>query len=141
MPRWQNENWGLDLVSELCYNGTERISLFMPKPIPLCHPDKTYHAKGLCKSCYYKAWIDKHGMHSYRARSLARQAIYKALQEMQAGACAICYEKSKKLWWDHSHRTGKDRGLLCPRCNLAITKLEDNRNWASAALAYLLKYE
>lgn len=36
----------------------------------------------------------------------------------QRGKCAIC-KKKPKPWFcvDHNHKTGKVRGLLCPRCN------------------------
>src|SRR5690348_10360154 len=52
---------------------------------------------------------------------------YKALEEAQAGVCAICgnpetrYNAKMKaiqpLSVDHNHKTGKVRGLLCAHCN------------------------
>lgn len=44
---------------------------------------------------------------------------YDALLALQGGKCAICRTKPKKkrLAIDHDHGTGKNRGLLCGRCN------------------------
>lgn len=53
----------------------------------------------------------------------------------QNGVCAICRSKetakhqnrkTKRLSVDHSHKTGKIRGLLCAACNLAVGLVNDN---------------
>lgn len=41
-----------------------------------------------------------------------------AIEEWQAGRCAICSSKAR-LVTDHDHSTGLVRGLLCHRCNTA----------------------
>ena len=38
---------------------------------------------------------------------------------------------------DHNHETGKTRGLVCHRCNLAIGNMEENPAWFRAAADYL----
>jgi hypothetical protein len=48
---------------------------------------------------------------------------YARLLAAQHGVCAICEEPPKPgtiLYVDHSHATGKVRGLLCPACNIAV---------------------
>ena len=63
---------------------------------------------------------------------------YDRLFAHQRGACAICGKRSAKtLCVDHCHATGKVRGLLCQRCNLALGHLNDSPTLVSAALAYL----
>jgi len=56
--------------------------------------------------------------------------IYEFLMVQQDSKCAICGIDSKKLKRslspDHCHNTGKLRGLLCGRCNLAIGLLDDD---------------
>jgi len=51
----------------------------------------------------------------------------------QEGRCAVCVEQ-RKLCVDHDHETGRVRGLLCRRCNLAMQALDTN---LARALAYL----
>lgn len=53
--------------------------------------------------------------------------------EFQSGRCAICREpqtvqragKVIRLNIDHCHKTGRNRSLLCTRCNLLLGGLED----------------
>ena len=50
--------------------------------------------------------------------------VYNQLFNKQSGRCAICgihqNDINKKLAVDHNHLTGKVRGLLCSKCNMAI---------------------
>ena len=39
------------------------------------------------------------------------------------GHCTLC-GKRKKLYIDHCHETGRVRGLLCNKCNLALAGYE-----------------
>lgn len=54
----------------------------------------------------------------------------------QRGLCVIC-KKPKKLFVDHSHKTGKVRGLLCPHCNSALGFFDDSVSILKRALRYL----
>ena len=70
---------------------------------------------------------------------------YIARWHAQAGLCAICARPEtamrggvlKMLAVDHDHATGRVRGLLCFRFNMALGFLDDNRERLSAAQAYL----
>lgn len=53
---------------------------------------------------------------------------YKVLLDAQQGCCATCggTNAGKQLDVDHDHVTGKVRGLLCRRCNLALGHAQDS---------------
>jgi len=48
-------------------------------------------------------------------------ADYDLMFASQKGGCAIC-GRTQKQWLsvDHDHASGRVRGLLCTRCNLAL---------------------
>jgi hypothetical protein len=59
---------------------------------------------------------------------------------IQNNACAICLKEfTAEPHVDHSHETGKVRGLLCFQCNTGIGKLEDNPINILQAALYLLR--
>lgn len=85
--------------------------------------------------------------HRLRAMGLTLEDYYAAV-EAQGGACAICAEipplskhGMSSLRPDHCHATGKPRGLLCNRCNLALGHLRDDPARARAAALYLEQWE
>jgi len=72
---------------------------------------------------------------------------YYELLEKQNGLCGICGEKftdsktknaDTKLCIDHCHSTGRVRGLLCRKCNLALQVVE-NTLFVQKAISYLGK--
>lgn len=67
---------------------------------------------------------------------------YVELIYSQRNKCKIC-EKSangKTLSIDHSHVTGKVRGLLCNNCNTAIGLFKEDINVMLNAIKYLQEY-
>jgi hypothetical protein len=74
----------------------------------------------------------------------------------QAESCAICgkhwtaCKKAKHsrydavflqhLYVDHCHASGKVRGLLCNKCNLAIAMLDEQLERFDAAKNYLMRH-
>jgi hypothetical protein len=71
---------------------------------------------------------------------------YEYLFKKQNGLCAICgFKEDRKhrngktfsLAVDHNHITGKIRGLLCSRCNMAIGGLRDSVEIIEKALMYI----
>lgn len=71
---------------------------------------------------------------------------YEDILKRQNGVCAICKEESSSdnsnyLVVDHSHDSGKVRGLLCDRCNRAIGSLRDNPIILQNAISYLTNLE
>lgn len=57
-------------------------------------------------------------------------------REIQKGKCKICNVKTK-LHCDHDHVTGKYRGAICNKCNVAIAFMNDDIGVLKAAIQYL----
>jgi hypothetical protein len=63
---------------------------------------------------------------------------YNSMFIKQGGKCAICFEMQEgSLDVDHCHTTGKVRGLLCRKCNLAIGFIKDRKDLAIRISEYL----
>jgi hypothetical protein len=66
---------------------------------------------------------------------------YASMLAKQCDVCAICHRpesgKRKYLCVDHNHETGQVRGLLCPSCNIALGKFQDDPIRLSRAIQYL----
>lgn len=109
-----------------------------------------------CARAYYREWSQRN-IDSVRERKRAYQAsrpqeqrqdhhrkhrygmapgTFAAMRDAQGGACAICGREPKRLVVDHSHKTGRVRGLLCDRCNIGLHLLE-TPDILSSAQAYL----
>lgn len=67
------------------------------------------------------------------------QADLALLNEHAGGRCQIC-GVNKPLHVDHSHHTGKVRGMLCFTCNSALGKFKDDPHLLMAAARYLRKH-
>jgi hypothetical protein len=61
---------------------------------------------------------------------------FDTLLASQGGGCAIC-GKPDVDHVDHDHVTGRVRGILCFRCNVAIGQMDDDCDRLAAAMAYL----
>jgi len=67
---------------------------------------------------------------------------YKEILDRQKGLCAICQKeykprKNRSLAVDHSHHTGKIRGLLCNVCNRGLGYFRDDISVLENAISYL----
>lgn len=64
---------------------------------------------------------------------------YNDLLSKQDNKCAICKVDSedRHLDVDHSHDTGKIRGLLCRMCNVALGHMKDSVEIIQNAIVYL----
>src|ERR1017187_3363122 len=72
---------------------------------------------------------------------------YNQLFANQNGVCAICGKPEttvnrkgappRRLSVDHSHATGKVRGLLCRGCNQGIGNFQEDEQRMSLAIQYL----
>lgn len=62
-----------------------------------------------------------------------------AMEERQAGKCAICGETPRRLVVDHCHKKGHVRGLLCDECNRGLGAFKEDVLIFTKALEYLDK--
>jgi len=112
-----------------------------------------------CKKCQIKMARDYQAKNldslrrNRRKENLKRFGLsseaYDELLSSQNGVCAICKGHEprhrsdgtrKPLCVDHSHATGKVRGLLCSKCNTAIGLLQDDAQIVANAAAYLIDH-
>ena len=75
---------------------------------------------------------------------------YTKMYENQGGACEVCrspmslykgHTTFPVAHVDHSHSTGKVRGLLCPKCNKGAGHFEDNIDLMYRIAEYLSKHK
>lgn len=96
-----------------------------------------------CSSCGMGAYKRARNNASRRLRILKTYGIglreYKALIAAANGTCGICGPSDRQLVLDHDHRTGRVRGVLCNRCNLALGGFDDDAERLRVALSYLAR--
>jgi len=134
----------------------------LEKPIEDFWKDSTRNGLGgisrRCKQCscsfsrkQYHAQPDKksfnHTNH-LRSRFGLKKEEYVRLLQAQNGVCCICGQREtakscgriRNLCVDHDHKTGKVRGLLCDRCNIALGCVKDNILLLYRCIDYLRKF-
>jgi hypothetical protein len=105
--------------------------------------------KAKCKSCDILRVRKRHQDNPERTKNNDLKRLYgitlneytQMLTE-QNNQCAVCHTtdpggKHKKFMVDHCHTTGKVRGLLCKRCNIALGEVNDNIGTLQAMVEYL----
>lgn len=66
---------------------------------------------------------------------------FRLIVKKQNGKCPICKRKdNKNLSIDHDHFTGKLRGVICNRCNMALGNVQDSPKILKALINYLEKH-
>lgn len=101
-------------------------------------PERQAYMKEYLKE-YYQNNRDKYWR--YRGITIDPQ-VYDQMSVDQNNRCAICFREEKKgkaLAADHDHQSGRIRGLLCYKCNLAIGLLGDDPEIVLQASVYLRK--
>lgn len=95
-----------------------------------------------CKPCWYAGRGPRpNNAEARRSGNLRRRYgltpdDVSAMLAAQGGRCAICKEPPKRKVVDHDHATGRPRGILCHRCNVALAHVE-NLDFRRKALRYL----
>jgi hypothetical protein len=82
-----------------------------------------------------KKSISNRKSHLKRKYGLTLEAFAELLAS-QGGGCAICGRTDADNV-DHDHATGRVRGILCFKCNVAIGLVDEDPDRAHAAAAYL----
>lgn len=112
----------------------------------------THGRKNHCKGCTNsknKIQREKNRDRVLEVRELSRvKRLYGLTPEMYAEVrtitkCAICNSEETrdgKLAIDHCHSTGKFRGMLCHKCNMALGLFGDDIEVMSNAIEYLKQH-
>lgn len=83
---------------------------------------------------------DPEKMRAY-AREYYFWAQYRITPEQRANliakGCEICGKKSKNIFIDHEHESGKMRGALCANCNSGLGHFMEDADLLLAAIKYL----
>lgn len=98
-----------------------------------------FFANGVCDFCgrsytrtsprnKYCEFCVKNGNRYLITRFGINNEIFEEAKRAQNNACAICKISFSltKVYVDHDHKTGKFRGLLCNRCNVALGYVESS---------------
>ena len=106
------------------------------------HPEKRATALQRARD-FYRTRPDKRLEYRLKVYGITVEQ-YKAALAAQNHSCAICKRKesgSTKRTWnvDHDHATKKFRGVLCPKCNIALSHFRDNPAIIFSAFLYILK--
>ena len=104
-------------------------------------------SKGICVNCAVRPVSKPHVccdicLEKKRINSMRKKIDPKYYQSeliKQKGKCSICGKEMVRVIIDHDHKTGKIRGLLCDKCNVALGFWKDDINTLHKAIEYLEK--
>lgn len=113
----------------------------------LC-PSKRDGLSSRCKECRLKHERPKNHRQLGRWRSWLHKRYgltleeAKAIFDKQGEKCAVCERslENGRHEIDHCHKTGKVRGILCPRCNRWLAAL-DSEVFMEQATRYLARFQ
>jgi len=110
---------------------------------------KTGRRHSACKECDKKRVKARHQANPERTKNNDLKRLYgitlneyNQMLTEQNNQCAVCHTtdpggKHGKFMVDHCHTTGKVRGLLCKRCNIALGEVGDNISTLQKMIEYL----
>jgi hypothetical protein len=105
--------------------------------------------KSKCKACDILRVRKRHQDNPERTKNNDLKRLYgitlneyNQMLTEQNNQCAVCNTtdpggKHGKFMVDHCHSTGKVRGLLCKRCNIALGEVGDNIDTLHKMIEYL----
>lgn len=120
-------------------------------------PSSRYRSgyRSQCKKCRYDRQVLSRQESHLNNKYGITLSDYNSLLTKQNGTCAICKlpetrvvrnaptirgsNKPSNLPVDHDHKTGRIRGLLCTKCNLALGYFQDDVALLRSAVEYLTK--
>ena len=104
-------------------------------------------------SAYGKEWRKRNPdktKHKYLRNNYGINLVdYTTMLTAQGGVCFICKQAETETYKgklidlavDHCHTTGKNRGLLCSKCNTALGSFRDTPEIMEAGAAYVRKWQ
>lgn len=142
-----NYFWTENEVSFLKENWIEKGSAFVSEKLGRTKIAIASKAKklGLRRYTYYTGNISHRNTQLKKRYNITIEE-YDQIFQKQNGVCAICRKEEvienqygiKRLCVDHSHKTGKVRGLLCHNCNAMLGHAKDNYVILINAVYYLV---
>jgi len=90
-----------------------------------------------CKKCTSKLSKARYGNHNMT------ESQFIDLINNQKNKCSICendFKSNRHAYIDHNHKSGENRGLLCPKCNTLLGACNDDIKILNNAINYLIKY-
>lgn len=118
---YQQQYHGKELT-ELGSRGRRKIWGNIKCDVESC--DAMAVSSGLCARCYGRL----------RNIDISRDDLIKL-----PGTCEVC-GSSERMHLDHDHITGKARGVLCHKCNIALGMIMENKTIATELIKYINKY-
>lgn len=100
---------------------------------------KTVKTK-LCSQC--KDCDSKESKARYRNHNIT-ESQFNDLLNSQKNKCLICgniFKSNRHTYVDHNHENNKNRGLLCPKCNVLLGACNDNIKILNNAIEYLIQH-
>ena len=85
----------------------------------------------------HREWVAKNREYIKIYKILNQYGLTKEQYDDLSKVCVICGSRSR-LCVDHSHQTGRIRGMLCDRCNKGIGFFGDNPTLLLRAADYVL---
>jgi hypothetical protein len=112
----------------------------------LCNKKDRYRFSRTYNKDWYAKQLLKDPLFSRRKNLLRTHNItlkqFDTILDSQGGVCAICKGPPMgkgNYHVDHGHSTGKLRGLLCHKCNVALGMVQDRIELLEALIAYVKK--
>lgn len=100
-----------------------------------------------CKACHnekIKKFYKKHPNYSRNSNLLKNYGItsddFDKMLSAQNNTCKVCSGPPMgkgRYHVDHCHKTGKIRGLLCHKCNVALGMVQDSKEHLLSLISYL----
>lgn len=117
-----------------------------------CKPCIKVYRGNWSRADYDSSWITKKLIEDplyYRKANLKKAygislEDYEETLAKQGGVCKVCLGPAlgKGAYHvDHDHKTGKIRGLLCHKCNVALGMVQDSKGHLVALIEYLKQSE
>ena len=117
---------------------TSKSKRFRDGVYPYCSPCRTEYSREYARKRRAKdskGYRDSHYRRKYGISADEVKDMHRAVKNR----CEICDDWHDTLSVDHCHSTGKVRGLLCKKCNLALGGFGDDPEKIKKALKYLLR--